>query len=113
MCIRDSYKSKNKKWRTNNKKRKAEVQRIRYHTKRGNGGSHTQQEWDEMVISFNNKCANPNCTTIYPYTLTRDHIIPITKGGTSNIDNIQPLCQSCNSTKRDKIIDYTRIWASN
>jgi 5-methylcytosine-specific restriction endonuclease McrA len=38
--------------------------------------------------------------------LTADHVIPVSKGGTSDISNIQPLCQPCNSSKGAKIIDY-------
>jgi len=35
-------------------------------------------------------------------TVTVDHIVPVAKGGTNALENLQPLCQHCNSVKRDK-----------
>lgn len=35
---------------------------------------------------------------------TRDHVIPISKGGTHEPENIVLACQACNTKKRDKMI---------
>lgn len=39
-------------------------------------------------------------------TLEPDRIVPGVKGGSYTPDNIQPLCKSCNSSKRERIVDY-------
>jgi len=70
--------------------------------KAGNGGSFTSGEWKNLCEKYDNKCLCCGKET----KLTADHIIPVTRGGTSNIDNIQPLCRSCNSAKHTKEIDY-------
>jgi 5-methylcytosine-specific restriction endonuclease McrA len=67
-------------------------------------GNHTHKQWLELCASYNNECAH--CGDDYRkrgyYWLTKDHIRPLLLSGTNNIDNIQPLCHSCNSRKSSR-----------
>ena len=67
------------------------------------GGGYTPAEFKSLISHYDNKCL---CCGRNDVKLTADHVIPVVKGGSSNIDNIQPICQSCNSRKGDRIIDY-------
>ena len=69
--------------------------------RKGATGSHTLKEWEILKAQYNWTC--PICKKREPnIKLTEDHIIPLSKGGSNNIENIQPLCRSCNSSKGAK-----------
>ena len=41
--------------------------------------------------------------------ITVDHRIPKRKGGTDDLWNLQPMCKSCNSSKRDRNSSFESI----
>ena len=46
------------------------------------------------------------CGPTYP---TRDHVIPIAKGGTHTWDNVRLACRDCNSTKSDRTLEEVSL----
>jgi len=69
-----------------------------------NGGRHTPQEWRDLCAQYGHVCLACG----YKRPLTKDHVIPVYLGGSDAIENIQPLCKSCNSRKHARHIDYRK-----
>lgn len=84
-----------RRWKKKNPERMAFLKSRRYSREKGADGSHTFEEWVELQKAHKFRCAFCRKRK----KLTRDHIIPLSEGGTDFIANIQPLCRNCNSQK--------------
>jgi 5-methylcytosine-specific restriction endonuclease McrA len=60
------------------------------------------KEWTAILDAAGRKCLHCGASE----NLQMDHIIPVTKGGLTSVDNVQPLCKPCNQHKGTKRIDY-------
>lgn len=70
------------------------------------GDGVTLEQWRAICVRFGHTC--PCCRRHASECggLTMDHIVPLSKGGLHMASNIQPLCQSCNSTKGRRLIGF-------
>jgi 5-methylcytosine-specific restriction endonuclease McrA len=59
-------------------------------------GTHTDEQWRALCAEFDHRCVRCG---LHGRRLERDHITPIYQGGSDGIDNLQPLCATCNSSK--------------
>ncbi len=99
---------KAKEWNEKNHARRIYLNHVRYLRQMGAPGSHTLEEWEELKRRCGFACVA--CGRKEPdISLTEDHIKPLSKGGGDNIENIQPLCRSCNSRKQANEINYLLV----
>ena len=62
----------------------------------------TAKEWIDILKEYKFRCAYCGKEFTLFDRETRDHVIPISKGGDNTKENIVPACQSCNSKKSNK-----------
>jgi len=91
----------NKRWKKNNPEKVSFIKQAYKRRKRTAEGNFTFEEWENLKKRCDYICQR--CGKKEPeIKLTVDHIIPLDKGGTNYIKNIQPLCGSCNSSKGNR-----------
>lgn len=78
--------------------KKTRHQRIREAREKG---THTPEEWDALL-----QACQARCVKCWSSGVVKDHIIPVAKGGSDSIDNLQPLCATCNGAKGNEQKDY-------
>lgn len=96
---RQAHKDRNysKIWRENNPEKYAEkIHRRRIRLENNGVFVILKKEIKRLLSQPCSFCGSYEKTTL-------DHIVPIAKGGRHSIGNLQTLCQSCNSQKRDSL----------
>lgn len=91
----DFRERKNKQTTVKNHRRRAQKKQLR--------GRFTLAEWNALCARYGHKCL---CCGRSDVKLTADHILPLSRGGSNSIDNIQCLCKTCNNRKMTRVIDY-------
>jgi len=91
-----------RRWARNNPGIVARIRHLRRARIAGSGGiGVTASEWSAILNLYGHKCAYCGTTN---HRLTRDHVIPISRGGRDESSNVVPACRSCNSRKHAKLI---------
>lgn len=93
-----------KKWRT------PERSAVANHRRRArfaeSFGAHTAAELTNLLEQQQHLCANPHCQSIITkQNKSLDHIVPLAKGGSNDIANLQWLCRACNTSKGTTSMD--------
>ena len=99
---KETIKQRNKQWETKNPEKRAAITGKRRSRIISAEGNFTAGEWKELCEKYGQVCL---CCGKRE-RLTPDHVIPLARGGSNWITNIQPLCRSCNASKGTKTIDY-------
>jgi uncharacterized protein YdaU (DUF1376 family) len=70
--------------------------------------THSKEEWLALVAVCGSRCARCSKHTdeLEGGVLCKDHIVPVYQGGSDGIDNIQPMCRNCNSSKGPDATDH-------
>jgi 5-methylcytosine-specific restriction endonuclease McrA len=89
-------------WLQKNKDKHVARAHRRRAMKKGAGGSFLPSDIREIFFHQKGRCAS--CRIKFNASVKQqiDHIVPIAKGGTSNRQNLQLLCQPCNGSKGAK-----------
>lgn len=98
-----------RKWQRENREHIAALRRITYHSdihkarlkvdkRRHLKGKHTVAQWLERVTYYGWRCRWCG-KQLTAKTLTKDHVIAASKGGTNWPSNLVPACGPCNSGK--------------
>ena len=92
-------------WSQANPEKVKAIRAKRRAREKGAIGHFSAAEWLTLKERYGGECLC--CGNAEPgVKLTVDHVMPLSRGGSNNITNIQPLCLPCNVSKAVKATDY-------
>lgn len=100
----DAYSTRNKQWSKDNKDKVRQYavasEQKRRAAKMNSSGSFTEEDVRRLYALQRGKCAV--CAEALTRSFHRDHVTPLSGGGSNDKYNLQLLCKSCNSRKHRK-----------
>jgi len=108
---RKSVAEATKRWREKNRDRARALGRAQYGKREAlkKGASSHSVSTHEAKRIIESPCANCGATE----NIQIDHIIPLSRGGSHSIGNLQPLCAYCNITKHNSLQIEWRFRSGN
>ena len=117
----EKVKGYKKNWQKNNPEYNKEYQRDWTKTEKGKANNQrgqskrranfnniintlTADEWIDILKEYKFKCAYCGKEFTLFDKATRDHVIPISKGGNNTKENVVPACLSCNCSKGNRVL---------
>lgn len=98
---KDKRKVAKDKWRAKNKPLTNFLTRMYNYRRKGAKGYATPKQVKELYDKYLGLCAYCNLNVAN----SLDHIVPLVRGGSNDIENLAPACISCNSSKGDKLLE--------
>jgi 5-methylcytosine-specific restriction endonuclease McrA len=95
-------------WRAANPE-KMRIMDAKKKAKRRNApiGEFNLNDWFQLLKIWGHKCAY--CGH-HDLLLTKDHMIPLVRGGSHDVSNIVPACKRCNSSKSARTVEEYYQW---
>jgi len=65
----------------------------------GEEDGYSLEDWKDVMLYFRGRCSYCGRKQSRSVKLTKDHVVPVSKGGKTVRENIVPSCERCNSSK--------------
>jgi 5-methylcytosine-specific restriction endonuclease McrA len=95
------HRERARRWLKNNREQANLTSRIKKQRRRA-AGTLTVADWKLVLEVYGSACLA--CGDADKVTI--DHVVPISHGGLNTIENVQPLCSYCNTSKGARVVDY-------